>query len=250
MNFRNVIGRISRHLPPAFVSDRFLPWLSVLLAVAGGFWTITEYRNDLAIERVKTTLAMHSVWLDKQKGESFIKTRPDLPTMQRALVRSTCHSIEPVLRKRTEPEPDLAALDCDAPTPDWAKVVMMHQMTPKQRKPVRKEMLALKAKLTVPNEEALERASQFLRSVLVCVEAKNCDASTTVALFARSMTIFVNDVCVFIEADPRNSKADTIALAKFLVAHKVNRNIYWSTDTGRTNLFACDYLRKFDSRRS
>ena len=83
----------------------------------------------------------------------------------------------------------------------------------------------------------------FFQSVEACVRASNCDTATSIALFAKPVTAFLNNICIFIESGLYAGREETIRLGKFLIENNVHKNIFWSSDSGQEKLFACDYLR-------
>ena len=89
----------------------------------------------------------------------------------------------------------------------------------------------------------------FFDAVRVCTRAGNCDLGTSLALFAKDMTVYLNDVCAFVDTGTYHKRKETEKLAKFLLDHDVDKDIFWSDDEGRKGLFGCDYLRDLSAGR-
>lgn len=241
--FRRVTGALSARFPPKFVADRILPWLTVTLAAIGGFWAIYEYRNDVGTARIKTVLDLHQRYTADLKEEldgdvSLESRKVD------AILELRCNFYkEKIMSGQLQPGSHLP--ECSAISSSDAVILQEYtpQMTPPLRTELRNRMNEILATEFAFNYEWTDALSRFFRSVIVCVERHNCDRDTSIALFAKEMTSFLNSVCPHERRLSLGGRNETIFIANFLIESGVYDNMYWSSDNNRENLFSCDYLR-------
>ena len=240
---RRLIACLASALPPKFVSDRLLPWASLVLAVIGALWVFHEYSNDLAIARVMTTIDLHKRYTEKLFVIKEEVTLASIPL----LLHSRCKFIENSV-KSGKLKPRGKSINCNNIDRETLQELDRYILEGELRKQLREYVFSRVAERTLSKKEAqgLAHLSIFFRSIVICVEHDNCDAETSIALFAREMVEFVNMTCPFDAKVERGGKTVTKELAKFLVDHEVHKNIYWSLDPNREKLFACDQLRALE----
>lgn len=241
---RRLITRLAVAFPPKFISDRLLPWATLLLATVGGVWAIHEYRNDLSISRVTTIIDLHERYTEKL----FLAKREFALAISPTLLRARCEFIRNALEDgKLTPESNMP-LDCEDIDDGTLEVLKMYNLEGMLRAEQREYIFAEigQTKLSGKQSNSLVQLSILFNSVIVCVDHGNCDPGTTVALFAREMVEFVNMACAFDAQASRGSKTETEKIARFLVDRDVHKNIYWSLDANREKLFACDHLRALE----
>ena len=240
---RRPIARLAKAFPPKFVSDRLLPWASLILAVSGAVWVILEYSNDLAIARVTTTLDLHKRYTEKllKEKEAFALANSQV------VLRARCEFIQKSA-KGGKLKPPEKRLNCENIDQETLETMDLYNLEGELRRQSRDYIFSRMAERPLSKKEAqgLAQLSIFFRSIVICVEQDNCDTETSVALFAREMVEFVNMTCAFDAQADRGGKTVNGEIAKFLVDYEVHKNIYWSLDPNREKLFACSELRALE----
>lgn len=224
--FRAVVVALSKVFPPKYVSDRILPWTALLLATLGACSTITQYRNDVAIERVRATLEMH---------KAFRTEFTDKPVLRQS---SGTSLRDEIFRVRCSV---IGHFDCEELTPDDKTKIDNYQLDTQQRAEVRRMLNEWRRQHMTLDTALASQYLQFFDAVRVCTLEENCDQDATIALFAKETTSYLNDVCIHVTEVGRK---ETLRLARFLLDNNVHKDIFWSDDKGRESLFICDYLRK------
>ena len=244
---RRVIAGIARWFPPKFVADRLLPWGSIAIALGGVYWGISEYRNDIAIARVGTTLELHKRYLDTDLLEnkiqlSRIQTDP--------IIRARCEFIETHIQSGDIEKIHYGELTCGSVDKETQRKLQPYDIVGDLREKLRDYIKREVGKNSLSGDDikSLAQLSIFFKSIIVCTEQDNCDDETVVALFAREMVEFVNMTCPYEKKLNSGGKTDNLTIAKFLVAHDVHKNIYWSLDDHREKLFLCKEYRELESR--
>lgn len=232
---RGIVTDLARRLPRKAVAERLLVWVGALVSLAGFLWGVLEYHIDNDIDRTNTTMAFHKLYLDKVRG---IDLYPDAKVSEAealALVQAErCRHLRGTF--------DLSITDCDNLTSANIKAMNALELDSAQRTDLRKALNAFRAGLRKPDRDRLDAAMAFFRSIVICVDNRTCNAETAIALFAADMTAFVNEICIHAETNAKVIRY-TGYLADYLTGNAVQNDIYWGTDRGREDLFACDYLR-------
>lgn len=242
--FRKIVAGISGNFPPKFVSDRLMPWASLVLVALGAFWAIHEYRNDLAIARVAATIELNKSYAVKLTSLKAEFAQAVAPTVLRARCQFIADSVDAGKISAT-PDDQLNCVSIDETT---LRFIQSVELKGDLRQRGRNYIFAQvgKEKLSTKQANNLAQLSLFLRSVIICVEHGNCEAATAVALFAREMVEFVNMTCPFDQQLAQGGQTVGEEIANFLIGQNVHKNIYWSLDANREKLFACDSLRKLE----
>ena len=241
---RPLITRLAAAFPPKSVSDRLLPYVTLVLAVAAGTSALVQYGNNLAIARVSASLDLHKQFL----SETFQKAKKEFAAFDENVgavaATARCEFIRNEVAKGALPAPAGVTLDCENLTDSMRIALQSIDIVGEQRTRLRDYVLS-KVRDRLSGTDGLAQLEIFFRSVIICVGRSNCDGETAAALFARDMVTFVNATCVF---DPPIGQDDTTndEIARFLVRWRVNKNIYWNRDPGREKLFACDRQRALE----
>jgi len=248
---RNILAAMARYFPPKFVADRVLPWFLFGVGVFTACWGLWEYGNDLSIKRVHTVLEMHKNFRTiYPENEAYLRGKsrgsPNNETRQH-IFRVRCDFYLEKIRenklKIISDVPKGALKSCN----DMAVMDRYGDLlSSNQRKELREQLKAkLNAQIGVDSRK-IRGLSLFFRSLIVCVESRNCDGQTAVALFSYEMASFVNGACLFDSKLTSAQSAELENIAKFLVRFKVHKAIYWNNDAKREKLFICEKFRKLE----
>src|SRR6266508_445550 len=242
--FRRAITRLAAAFPPKSVSERLLPWGTLLTAALGAAWAIHVYSNNVAIARVTATIEFHKRYTDKL----FSEKNKVADVLGRSLLRARCEFIRSALAEGTLQSRDQYTLNCENIDEKTLKSLQQYDLQGNLRVQARRYIFSYVGRhpLSATDASYLEQLSICFRSIIVCVEHRNCDSQTTIALFAREMVEFVNMTCPFDDQNSSSGKTINDEIARFLVHWGVHKNIYWSLDPGREKLFACDKLRALE----
>jgi len=248
MIFRRLIAGLSQKFPPKYIADRLLPWATVVMAMFGFFWAIAEYRNDIAIKRVNTTLSLHKTFIKDLSNLETIKNKErssvDLSDL---IIKRRCVFIKKRVFSKNESKEKRDSFDCNNLTGVQVNALNAVDLNSEHRAELRKMLNVARIETFELDDGNVNQYLLFFQSVEACVRAANCDAATSIALFAKPITAFLNDICIFIEAGQNIGSEETARLGQFLIENDVHKNIFWSSDRGQENLFACDYLRKLQT---
>lgn len=234
MVFRRFVSVLAKGFPPKFAADRILPWTALILVTVGAGWTIYVYRNDVSIGRVQAVFDLYDVYRREFGRTKLLRSKPQ--ELEAAIARIRCE----VVSSTTD--------ECETLTGSPARRLLEIPLTCQQRTTVRKKMNSWRAKNEDLDTRLAYQYQSFFDAVRVCTQAGNCDVDTSLALFAKDITTYLNDVCVFVHDRKSPGRRETEKLAKFLLDHGVDKDISWSEDEGRQSLFVCDYLTKLGRR--
>ena len=213
-----------------------LPWAAPLLVAVCGFgWGIWEYRNNVNIQRVQATLQFHEAYRKEMSDVRLTESSSEstLEVLQEEIDQIRCGVLE------------IQEINCDAMTEEDVEKVRSEPLDSVQRAEVRRALNHLRVERINLDDDAVSDYYAFFNSIRVCILAKNCDLMTALALFAKDITNYLNEICVYV-GNPNSyiGMKETKALARFLLDNDVGEDILWSDDEGRESLFLCDYLRE------
>ena len=209
----------------------------VAVSAAGGIILgVMEYADRVDIERTRIALEMHEAY---RREMGTIQLIDD--AQRNAIVdRQRCIQARSVDNK-------LEDMNCSNLTDDDRDRIYQKELDSAGRDSLREAIgSALKGEVIVNGKEAV-RQYQFFDAVRVCTNEGICDDGAVIALFAKEMTAYLNEVCVY--AEDQNGplaelKVETMTLARFLLEIGTQKNIFWSEDLSRDQLFFCAYLRE------
>lgn len=183
------------------------------------------------------------------QGDTFVAAKDEFSLVNNrigeAVVTLRCQLIATWAARKMLQLPAGPALDCQPVSSEASAIMAQVKLSGDLRRDLR--LLALhKSKQIL--ETAAERKSiiqleLFYRSVIVCVQQRNCSGEATAALFARNMVEFVNTTCPL---DATSNRTTNDEIAAFLIQWGVHKNIYWNTDPDRQKLFACERQRALE----
>ena len=214
------------------------------MVVVGGVWAILEYGNNLAIARVKTTLDLHKQYTDKK----MFAAKDRLTESVGPLILSVrCEFIVRAVADKKLEMPK-RPINCNKVDGEVIETLRSYDLKGELRTELRLYVLSKLGQTPLSRDisEGLAQLSIFFRSIIVCVDKNNCDAETSVALFAREMVEFVNSTCAFDDQTSQGGKTVNAEIAAFLLDMGVHKNIYWSLDPSREKLFLCEALRALE----
>ena len=219
-----------------------LPWAApALIAAFGVVWGICEYRENVDIRRVQATLEFHAAFRNELRDVRLTHSSEGdtRRVLEEGIDRIRCLVL------------DIGGVNCDALEEDEVVKVREASLDSAKRAEVRRQLNRLLAKRITLNDNAVSDYYAIFNSVRVCILASNCDLATALALFAKEMTNYLNQICVYAE-EPHSyiGKKETTTLAQFLLDNGVANDILWSDDEGRESLFLCDYLRDLSAMES
>ena len=236
--FRKLIVGCAKLYSSKAVGDHFLPWIRLALAVLGAGLVICQYSNDVSIKRVQATLELSQAYRKETENTELLTPRRKGFDMKKEFIRVKCEALQPGFAQ-------IQPMDCTALKPKDIEIVSQTPLpTTGARHEVRRKANKIRADNFQLNHDVDLKRYMFFNVVRVCTQAGNCDTETALALFANDMTTYLNDVCVYAEAPSSTRRKETEILAQFLLETKVDKDIFWSEDEGRENLFMCDYLRE------
>ncbi|MEP3277035.1 MAG: hypothetical protein ABJN26_06145 [Stappiaceae bacterium] len=221
------------------------------LAAVAGFWAIFEYRNDLEIQRIKTALELHKYYAKEYSGKlDHLLTREQEITNRSLTLRLRCDYYSEEVAAGRLLETSLKLPNCAHISHDHLNILQSFnsQVTTKQREILRERIVSALSRIQSIDGRWVGGISLFFRSVIICVDRGNCDAETTIGLFAKDMTAFLNSVCPFHDRLSSENRIESEFIALFLLKYKVSKNIYWTKDNGRESLFLCTYLRDLEKK--
>jgi hypothetical protein len=241
---RRYIAQFATAFPPKAVSDRLLPYVTLLLAVAGGVSALIQYSNGLAIARVTATMELHKQFL----SETFrpaVKEFNEFNTRANQIApKARCEFIRDAIAKGEVSASSGTSLNCDKFDNATLTALDKVSLTDAQRDRLREFALWRRREVNPP-WPSIDQLELFYRSLIVCVERNNCSGDTAAALFAREMVTFVNATCDY-DSPVAVGHTTNDEIARFLVRSRVNKNIYWNRDANRKKLFACDRQRTLE----
>lgn len=237
MDFRRAITAIAAHFPRKDVADRILVWSGAILSLMIFARGLVEYHIDNSIKRTNTTLEIHKVYLEKYE-DKCIYLDNDFCNPDEYAKRLTAERCRYLIG-----EVKLGFSSCDALSAAHLTEMNAVSLNSVQRSKLRAALNAYRTEMIRPAYGKIDPLMAFFRSIIICVKKKTCDADTAISLFSADMTAFVNEICVYSQNNAKIFRYTTY-LAQFLNANSVASDIYWGTDRGRENLFACDYLRE------
>lgn len=239
---RAVLTWIARYLPPRHMTDRLAPMSASLVALLAGFWTVFQYSDQLAIERVKTGFEMHSQYREVfgPRGAAAVLPRHlDKERMIRLTSEARCQLLvdEGLLAM-----PSAGCKDLDRA--EFARLMEgLPELSERQRAALRDWNEALQAAAVWEPDEVqqLEALLAFYQAVAVCIDQNACDPQTTLALFRREIVPFLNAVCGKLQ---ENSVAmsDARRIAQMIREVDGAAPPEWTTDKRRTQQFLCNWL--------
>lgn len=230
---------LARRVPSRLVTNRLVPWITLVLGALGAGWTLFQYSDGVAIQRSNTTLAIH---------RQFLITFPD--GAQNIAGSSAEALIDEILRVRCETYSSAmanGALKVDERLPlckmvEQADMPLLDEIEQNAPEALREQIrLALESALLTRAGPA-RRMMTYFRSLQVCVEHRQCDAEITSELFVGDLVAFLNLTCELAKRDAEFFRQGRMlgGFARSLLPDGV---IPWNTDPKRVDLLLCDHLR-------
>ena len=216
-------------LASRFERATFPAWLLAVAAIGGLFYGVAD-RTD---KRVKRAEELYAEYQEKVLPSQYL----DSEVVEEIAIRQRCLIL---LNKNHLPED----VDCSMLTEDQSKLVFDVQLQTDDRKVLRQKIDDLRK--DVPLDESVARQHlAFFEKVRQCAEHGSCDEMTARSLFRNAITIYLNNICVYVAPGRmlQDLEAETVAVANFLRGDDGEDWTWWSEDKGRENPFFCLYLR-------
>lgn len=242
---RRRLAWLAVRLPPLHVTERLGPITTLTLALAAGFWTLFQYSDQLAINRVKTGFEMHRLYLEAFPGGAAerLPGMYDRESLLRRIEIATCAEL---VAQGLVPRPSGGCAKAGAEDQERFSAAL-GALTAPQRKRMRDALEAAQAQEDTSAEEDRGRSSLlgFYRAVSICIDGGACDPSTTLGLFRAEIIPFLNATCGKLALDSIET-ADALAIAATI--HRVDGIAapYWSDKSQRSQQFLCNWLRALD----
>ncbi len=244
--FRRRIAALARGMPPAHITQRLVPWVTLLAALITATWALLQYSNDLAIRRVSTTLEMHRQFRTGYRDsmvplQSAMRDANNLP---QRILDLRCGYLQKLQADGTLLGGVLPVPECGTVTVENISVLDPFSLllSAEQRTDLRQMVEVLMAAQDDAPLGAYGELVDFFRSVRLCVGQNTCDPATTLALFEFDIVAMLNMTCAAVKADTAR-RSEAVLLARFVRDLGTPARPYWSADTGQTDPFLCDYLR-------
>ena len=171
-----------RKFPSLHASQCLIPWLTVLLTLAGGCWVLFEYSASNKASRIDRTLQLYQNFTKQlADGKSLYDNQMELVEKARGIV----------LEINTE-----------------------YQLKEERREHIEKNL----AEVYEKDKRIVYNVLMHYTQVISCVEYKGCHKHTAFEIYGSDMLIFVNTFCSFLKKTStlwNNEPADT-PIVRFL----------------------------------
>lgn len=180
VRLRALISSFARAcFPPKAITDRVVPWIQVVVTIAGGAWALLQYSTSIGDKRADETMKLLAVYWTEQGTAPSLRMRFDrLLEDEREFLASDTRIAE--LRKkgranRTEAETQSYMNLLDEKTREFA------------------------AKPAAYGEYS--RVYYYLNTLVVCAAEKRCDRTIVNSTLGLDLLYFLNGTCGFINLD-------------------------------------------------
>ncbi len=252
---RNFVLSLARQLPPKFVSDRLLPWVTLAFAMIAGGFGLYQYKANNDAQRVVQTLELYHAYVgeltDKKSLNDLLNTYND--KLGPIIDVTRCQFYLDLIAKGDLQIED--QLDCGKT--GYIEILNRSPLNNVQRKTLRQKIggAGLDA---FENGMIFDGASKgyvfkimsYFTEVVVCVNQGACDEAATIDFFADDMVSFLNGFCSIFEQEAKtwNSESLDQRIVHFLIRNDQDAKIDLSRDPDREKLFRCERHRRIEAQ--
>jgi hypothetical protein len=249
---RKWISALAQQFPPTDVSERITTWLTVVLGVAGVAWGLITYTNDVGVKRVTASLDFFQGYLSRFSplSENYGPFETLGDQAADLTLRTRCNYILRSVASGEIEKRHSAELDCVESELDFiATELSPYDLTGQSRCDLRTEVETALFPL-VDRNILVDTAIDYLASVVVCVDAGNCDSDTAGRMFHTAMTNAVNLTCVpDSDLQPGSRRYSIVDFLLDQRALEMTRSED-SADGNRQSLFLCRDARALEADRT
>lgn len=230
---------LARWFPTRRVSERILPWVTLMLATLGAVWTLFQYTNGVEIQRAETTLSIHRQFLDTFPDGAQGAGDMSEDALVGGVLMIRCEIYTLAVEDGLLPaEPALP--DCGSVS--MSDVSVLDAVGEDASDALRDQIREETAMIGGINPPQARRMMTFFRSLQVCVEKGQCARDITTELFVGDIVAFLNATCRLANNDTEFTRQG-LMLGAFARELLPDGAIPWNTDPNRKDLYLCPYLR-------
>lgn len=241
---RKHAAALAKFLPPKIVTERIIPWITLLLGVFAGAFTLYQFSSNISGNKVAETITLYRSFMGISSNTQSIYALQNEVTglndeLRNSIATTKCEYYATVISSNQLDSSD--TLKCGAN--DWVEIIKTIPLTPDQKKVLKSQVETTLESLKPTKEEAanLHRIIGFYLAVVTCVKEGGCDRGTAVNLFASHMIDFINAHCVYFRAKANQWNGTPVddAIVYFLTNSGVTIDRLRSSDSSRTHIFFC-----------
>ena len=252
MGIRHHTTILARSLPSKVVTERIIPWLTLLFSVLAGAFGLYQYYSSIEAAKVTETIKLHRQFIGIKPGEKSIYEAQtsiiDLNDKLGELIDQTrCHYIKELITNGKIIEK--RKIDCA--NDDFRKITDEIDLSKERRKMLRQRIEKKQDSFALKDSEKTKifRILGFYSSVTTCAQQGGCNKATVVDLFGTPMVAFINSYCSYFDnvAKTWNNEPADNELVKFLVNNGVTITSFNQSDEKRSSIFRCERHRKIEN---
>lgn len=195
---RAIWVRLARWAPPILITNRLVPWITLLLAALGATWALFQYSDSVAIQRSNTTLTIHRQFVSVFPNGAQEITGQSEEALVVQIFKVRCDIYRAAMADGVLP-PDERLHPCETIT--LADQPLLDEIAENAPQALRDQVLMALETVVLTNAVPARRMMTYFRSLQVCVEGHQCDLAITSELFASDIVAFLNLTCDLAERD-------------------------------------------------